>query len=445
MRVAVAVLLCACRSSDVVPDREPLATPSAELPAWFGMPDVPARRIAGRLLDGESRPIAGTLHLRIDAPDATVWEGHDFTIDTDGHFDFGVLRAGQYTLFATAPSVTSRVLGVDTRTSDRGALSLFLLPCSPQWRAVTTSSAPIAGARIDVAGTVIAETDANGAFSICANADPLPVVARAAGFAPVMHRVSNTWMLEHFVLARSIKLRGRVVRPQGQPVSGAAVQPLFVDPVHADLDPYERVRVRVPIPVQVITDEDGRFVMRGIAELDRDVLDEDPLVARYRVRVLAQNLAFEPRATFDARSREEVVVQTPPDQNEPSRSVRGELREGTITGVVVVHEVTTVPSSGTLELLHGELPRGTSTGALMFRDLPVVDAEVCQVEPIIGCVSSTRTRADGHFDLPVSGYLETAATFHVDLRIRHASGRSAVGHAIVTAGTPLDMAPIEIR
>ena len=107
--------------------------------------------------------------------------------------------------------------------------------------------------------------------------------------------------------------------------------------------------------------------------------------------------------------------------------------------------MTTVPSSGTIELVHGELPRGTSTGALMFRDLPVVDAEVCQIEPIIGCVSSTRTRADGHFDLPVSGYLETAATFHVDLRIHHASGRSAVGHAVVTAGTPLDMAPIEIR
>gem|GEM_PF-2964406 len=428
----------------MVADLEPLATPSAELPAWFGMSHVPERRIAGHIVDGD-RTFTGTVHLRIDSPDATVWAGRD--VETrDGTFDFGMLRAGQYTLFATAPGMTSRVLGVDTRISNRGALPLFVFPCTPQWRAVlTTGGSPIAGARIDVAGTVIAETDANGAFSICANADPLPVVARAAGFAPVMHRVSNTWMLEHFVLARSIKLRGRVVGPQGQPVSGAAVQPLFVDPVHADLDPYERVRVRVPIPVQVITDEDGRFVMRGIAELDRDVLDEDPLVARYRVRVLAQNLAFEPRATFDARSREEVVVQTPPDQNEPSRSVRGELREGTITGVVVVHEVTTVPSSGTIELLHGELPRGTSTGALMFRDLPVVDAEVCQVEPIIGCVSSTRTRADGHFDLPVSGYLETAATFHVDLRIRHASGRSAVGHAVVPAGTPLDMAPIEIR
>ncbi len=433
----------------MVADLDPLATPSAELPSWFGMPDVPERRIAGYVVDGD-RTFTGTVHLRIDSPDATVWAGRDLET-SDGTFDFGVLRAGQYTLFATGPGVTSRILGVDTRISNRGALPLFVFPCTPQWRAVlTTGGSPIAGARIDVAGTVIAETDANGAFSVCANAERLPLVARAAGFAPVMLRVSNTWMLEHFDLAPSIKLRGRVVGPRGESLAGVSVQPVYVDQVDADhYDPYD------PIPVQVVTDDDGRFVMRGIAELDREaqMFEEGPVVAKYRVRVVRQNMEFEPRAILDARSREEVVLQTLPDQPVNSMILRsgslepihGERREGTITGVVMSREVTRVRPSGALEPFHGELPQGTSAGALMFREVPVVDAEVCQIEPIRGCVSSARTRADGRFDLRVSGYLETAATFHVDLRIQHASGLTGGGHARVTAGTPLDMPPIEIR
>lgn len=95
-------------------DREPLTPSEKTMPAWFGLPNVPAKKIAGQLLENE-QPLAGRVHLRIDAPDAKIWTGIDLDIGPDGRFDFGELRAGRYNVLAAAAGKTSRVVEVDTR------------------------------------------------------------------------------------------------------------------------------------------------------------------------------------------------------------------------------------------------------------------------------------------------------------------------------------------
>ena len=73
--VVVAVLVGACRSTNVTPDTAPLVEPAADPPPWFGAAGTP--RIAGSLVDATGHPLAGTIHLRLSAPDATIWAGID--------------------------------------------------------------------------------------------------------------------------------------------------------------------------------------------------------------------------------------------------------------------------------------------------------------------------------------------------------------------------------
>lgn len=390
--IAVAAILCACRYSDVVADLDPLPAPDTELPSWFGLVDASERRIGGQLLDLDQHPVAGTVHLRIDAPDATVWIGRDIETGADGRFDFGVLRAGQYTLFATAHDRTSRVLEVDTRYTNRIALPLYVHPCTRQSRTIhTREGRPIADAQIDIAGTLIATTNANGAFETCTNADPVPIAVRASGFAPTIERIT-TGLPVPIVLAPSVKLRGRVVGPRGLPLAGVSVQPL----------PFED---SPPSPTQSTTDRAGRFVLHGLPEH-----------AMYRARVVAHAIAFENNdVVLDPRSRDEVVVR-PPDP----------LPERT-------------PLAGQLQLGEGML-----SGYVLLDGAPVVDAEVCQTEPTIPCLESAHTRADGAFDLHVTGFVDKAMRLEVNLGIRHASGLTGIGHAYVPAGKHVENMRIEL-
>ncbi|MBA3541323.1 MAG: hypothetical protein H0T79_17055, partial [Deltaproteobacteria bacterium] len=150
----VIVGLVACARSDGDPPRatsEPATAASVQLPAWFGLPSSPARRIAGQLWDGEV-PLAGTVQLRIAAPDATVWTGIDQRTKPDGSFDFGELRAGRYVVLATAPGKTSRLVAIDTLEGAAADVALHGYGCKPMTRAVIAGGRPLQGARVDVGG-----------------------------------------------------------------------------------------------------------------------------------------------------------------------------------------------------------------------------------------------------------------------------------------------------
>jgi hypothetical protein len=261
--VGVVVLVCACRSSDVTPDRAPLAEPSSDLPVWFGTPG--SRQITGMLVDAENRPIAGRVHLGIDVPDTTIWSGIDQTTGADGRFAFLVPRAGDYTVFATAPGVTSRVVEVDTRKANAD-VRVFAFACTPQPIVVqTTSGAAIASARVDIGGT-ITRADERGRLSVCATGRPLDAVVRASGFAAYKTTIADGEddRPREIELRRAIAIRGRIFDEAGRPAADVGVQPRYVDQIrmshsYPDLE----------LPLVVTSDANGRFVFRELDEIDQ--------------------------------------------------------------------------------------------------------------------------------------------------------------------------------
>ena len=160
----------------------PLIPGQTTLPKWFGLPDSPAHRIAGQLFDANG-PLVGTVHLRIEAPDATIWKGLDQTTTDDGHFDFGELRAGRYNILASAAGKSSRLFRADTTTSDATALAIYAYACtSISNRVVTTRGKPVASAQIDIGGVVMTTTDAAGRYSLCLTSETVFPAIRAPGY-----------------------------------------------------------------------------------------------------------------------------------------------------------------------------------------------------------------------------------------------------------------------
>lgn len=290
MKLGLLVLLGACRATDATPDRAPIADPSPELPPWSGA--VATRHISGTLVDADLHPLAGLLHLRLDAPDGTVWTGLDRELGADGRFAFTVPRAARYTLFATAPGRTSRVVDVDVREADAD-VTVFALPCTPRPRRVQTlNGAPIANARIDIAGTIIERTDETGMFSVCVNALPLRVAIHAAGFGARAIAMNASDSPAKIELRRGVTVRGRVVDTAERPVANVAMQPVFED---------HRGEL---LPLVVTSDGDGRFVMRELPETDPGT----ETVATYTARSWQGDNLEGHDATVRVDSGEELVL-----------------------------------------------------------------------------------------------------------------------------------------
>lgn len=367
MRLLMVVALAwawACRSFEVTPDRSPLGTPSSELPGWFGTPG--SRLITGTLVDAEKRPLVGVVHLRIDVPDASIWTGNDQTTGTDGRFSFVVPRSGSYTLFATAPGLSSRVVEVDARRGDAD-VTVFAFPCSPEATVVQTmGGVRIRGARIVIGGVIVAETDDRGTFVVCANERALVASVHASGFAAtttkIERRTGNGWPVR---LARAISIRGRIFDEQGRPAAGIGVQPVFVDQVQiSHSGPYDE------LPLVVTSGADGGFVFRELDELDRAAGDK---VAAYTARSLHGNELFDHSgASFGAHAEGEFVLRREAERFDRfERETMMELRTWKVRGRVV---------------------RGGE---------PVPDAEIIRAELHFSSRTLGFSRADGTVDIDI--------------------------------------------
>ncbi len=366
--VVVAVLVGACRSTNVTPDTAPLVEPAADPPPWFGAAGTP--RIAGSLVDATGHPLAGTIHLRLSAPDATIWAGIDQTVGADGHFAFAAPRAGGYTLFATAPGATSRVVDVDARTGD-AEVTVFAFPCLLQSRAVQSASGDaIAHARIDIAGTIIAHTDNRGGFSVCANRRPLVAAIHASGFAATTRRIATTpdavTPSRPHVLDRGIVIRGRILDAAGNPLANVGVQPQFVDrPRRTHAPPMPDV------PLVVTSDADGRFVFRELSETDPETSNGAAYTA---ISFQGDDIEYHFGAFIGAQVNDELVL-------------RRHLQQ---------------PDLGLDRMLQDMQPvRWTVRGRVTRDGQPVPDAEILRIERNITPRTIGYSRADGTFEVDI--------------------------------------------
>jgi hypothetical protein len=400
----IAVTACGRRAADPPLDREPLTPGEKTMPAWFGLPNVPAKRIAGRLLENE-QPLAGRLHLRIDAPDATIWTGIDLDVAPDGRFDFGELRAGRYNILALATGKTSRVVEVDTRSAAADALTIYVYPCTPTTSTVTgNGGTPVAGAQVDLGGVVVATTDATGKFSVCINKESMLPTVRAVGYAAERVWAYEGQLARDAKLRPSIKLHGRVTDASGKPAASVAVQPVYVEQVQ-----MSHGSAYSEIPVQVTTDAEGRFVMRGIPRLDRATgfgeRAEDP--AQYYFRVINHDTALEDRdAIVKANAPHEVVV----------RMAKG-----------VADKEPTKPWGADAKI----------SGRVLHNGKPLPDAIVNNLVVNVRNYP-TRTKADGSFELDVRG------GGRLMLQVEHATGLSTDRLVEVASGQHLKDVVIEV-
>jgi len=306
---------------------EPVAHPARRgaveeaLPAWFGRPELPRQRIAGRLVqDVGGAPVAGTVHLRIDAPDATVWPGLDLETGPDGWFDFGELRVGRYDLFAVTPGETSRSFLVENRDPSAAAVRVELAACTTFASAVGDAhGVPVAGAQLDISGVHVATTDAAGRFRVCFLPGSAPPVVRAPGYAAEPLALRDGVLVRDVRLADSVTLHGHVTGADGRPAAGVSVQPMNVR------DERES-GTWIPLPVQATTDAHGDFAVSAVPARDHVFAYDQTwcpeMPARYGFHVIiGADEVYDQSSVIAASARRgaDVHMATPPPVDEKFR------------------------------------------------------------------------------------------------------------------------------
>ncbi|MCA9676654.1 MAG: carboxypeptidase regulatory-like domain-containing protein, partial [Myxococcales bacterium] len=243
----------------------------ADLPAWFGDPDPPARRIAGTGLQAGAPLASARVILTSAASAAGATSPREVVTDDAGHFDFGRRRAAIYEVSAAVAGEGEGAVRIDTR--DPGAhpasdaLTLVLPGCAHALVGTVrdASGGVIAGAevrralgpRFDArpvgAG---ARTDDAGTYILCAAPGPITAVVAAQGYGSVS--VTDTVFGRRHLdvdLVQEAVVIGRVVDGDGATgVAGVAVS----------VWPASWPARRWPTPTSVISGADGRFRITGL-------------------------------------------------------------------------------------------------------------------------------------------------------------------------------------
>ncbi|MBA3391276.1 MAG: sigma-70 family RNA polymerase sigma factor [Deltaproteobacteria bacterium] len=284
-------------------------------PGWFAQEGVKPRRISGTVrVDGA--PASGALvRLEDEASRVGLVSQRQTRTAADGRFDFGVQPATRYDVGAYLPGRVATIRRVDLRDPrlDSEHVVVVLEPCvvGLYGKVVDASGGPIAQAQLLAQGVIGTESDANGSFDICLNAqghapDDRRLVVRASGYgtveiiAPLVGRVRH-----HFMLSPEATISGRVLNAKGEPVAMANVR------VNWD-EAAPRPGTEQPAVVHAVSDANGRFELSALAP------------GRLRIQALARGAASTP-TIVDVRAGASKEIQL-------TVSERGVLRGRVLSG-----------------------------------------------------------------------------------------------------------------
>lgn len=246
------------------------------LPAWMVQPGVTPRRIAGRVITLDGKPVAGAnVELSSLTTRGGVGAPVRATSNAAGEFDFGARPAMAYTVHASAPNLSGAAIAVDPRNPVAApppdALELRLSPCDHAVFGTVrdASGGAVEGARVmwlapDPNGSEygvpgnIAYSSSTGAYELCVIGGRELVVTEvtADGYGSVTYQTA-VWGRRKidFALVPEAIVTGRVIREDSrEPVAQAMVALL------SGQWGVERTASRV-----ALTASDGTFRIAGVA------------------------------------------------------------------------------------------------------------------------------------------------------------------------------------
>ncbi|MGN6106069.1 MAG: sigma-70 family RNA polymerase sigma factor [Kofleriaceae bacterium] len=237
-------------------------------PGWFRQEGVKPRRLAGRVLVDGAPANGALVRLEDEASRVGLVVPRVTRTAADGRFDFGIQPATHYELGAYLPGRVATVEQVDLRDPRLRSedVVVVLEPCvvGIYGKVVDASGGPIVGASLLAQGVIGTESDANGDFEICLDAqdnnpDERRLVVRASGYgtvemvAPLVGRVRHD-----FLLTPEATISGHVVNAKGDPVAMANVRVSWDEAA-------PRPGSEQPATGRAVSDANGRFELAGLA------------------------------------------------------------------------------------------------------------------------------------------------------------------------------------
>ena len=273
----------------------PRQEPGAALPDWYGQRDVPAKRIAGQVID-RGQPVTGaTVALESFVSAASPALARTVTTGVDGRFDFGLQVPFFYLVSASAPGrqpATHWVHVADpTNRPAPDALVLALGDCTAGIAGTISDDAgrPIPDAVVRMAERSYfgvlgpgSETDASGHFELCLAPGPVRVRVEAEGYGAIYARLVAAAVRPRADLRLSVEgvVEGSTIRfESGEPIPRAQVS-------LGQIDQPDSYSTR-PADVTTISDGNGRFVARGLAP-GKYTIDGNAADAISRVRTIVE-------------------------------------------------------------------------------------------------------------------------------------------------------------
>jgi hypothetical protein len=219
------------------------------------------KRVAGTVFL-ESAPAAGATVRLVDGRSGTE---RAVRTDETGHFDFGAVLLGRYSVLAEVPHATGAALFVDlhnpTAAPPADQLRLVAHACEAVLHGVVrdASGGTIAKARIVEATRFMSgpgvDSEEDGSYELCVSVGNSTIAVRADGYADAVAQVAAFGNLRRdFDLVPEAVVAGRAVRADdGSAVPGARVTLVSARPRFDGVPFYT-----------AISDNDGQFRFRGV-------------------------------------------------------------------------------------------------------------------------------------------------------------------------------------
>jgi uncharacterized GH25 family protein len=231
---------------------------------------------AGASTPPSSPPGDATLAGRVTAPDGSpapgtavvgFCQGRERVVaDGEGHYEIPNLKSGVCTVLARNEARGQRTLSVKIMPGENH-LDIALEPLEKRWplrgRVVDPEGRPVEGAEVENRPEgLTALTSADGSFVLETARTGLDLLARKLGYAPgvLVNRLAEAPTEGLEIRLRKEKIvSGRVTETDGRPVRNALVQ--GTQAVLWEHQPRLE-------PPRTMTDEEGRFILRGLPEPD---------------------------------------------------------------------------------------------------------------------------------------------------------------------------------